>query len=37
VETLKEGVALAGQVIDDGRAAGALARLVEITTAAEPA
>jgi anthranilate phosphoribosyltransferase len=37
VETLKEGVALAGQVIDDGRAAGALARLAEITTAAEPA
>ena len=37
VETLREGVELAGQVIDDGRAAGALARLVEITTAAEPA
>ena len=37
VETLREGVELAGQVIDDGRAAGALARLVAITTAAEPA
>lgn len=37
VETLRQGVELAGQVIDDGRAAGALARLVEITTAAEPA
>ncbi|MDB5443991.1 MAG: trpD [Phenylobacterium sp.] len=37
VETLREGVELAAQVIDDGRAAGALARLVEITRAAEPA
>jgi anthranilate phosphoribosyltransferase len=37
VETLKEGVALAGQVIDDGRAAAALDRLVAITKAAEPA
>jgi anthranilate phosphoribosyltransferase len=30
VETLREGVELAGQVIDDGRAQGALDRLVEI-------
>jgi anthranilate phosphoribosyltransferase len=30
VETLREGVDLAGQVIDDGRAAGALAKLVSI-------
>jgi anthranilate phosphoribosyltransferase len=37
VETLREGVELAGQVIDDGRAAAALQRLVEITRAAEPA
>jgi len=37
VETLREGVELAGQVIDDGRAAAALERLVEITRAAEPA
>jgi len=37
VETLREGVELAGQVIDDGRAAAALARLAEITKAAEPA
>jgi anthranilate phosphoribosyltransferase len=35
VETLREGVELAGQVLDDGRAAGALARLVE-TTRPEP-
>jgi anthranilate phosphoribosyltransferase len=37
VETLREGVELAGRVIDDGRAAAALQRLVEITRAAEPA
>jgi len=37
VETLREGVDLAGQVIDDGRAAGALQRLVAITAAEEPA
>jgi len=37
VETLKEGVELAGAVLDDGRAAAALAGLVEITRAAEPA
>jgi anthranilate phosphoribosyltransferase len=37
VETLREGVTLAGQVIDDGRAKAALDRLVEITHAAEPA
>jgi anthranilate phosphoribosyltransferase len=37
VETLRDGVELARQVIDDGRAAAALQRLVEITRAAEPA
>ncbi len=37
VETLREGVELAGQVIDDGRAARALARLVTITSEAAPA
>jgi anthranilate phosphoribosyltransferase len=37
VETLREGVAVAGQVIDDGRAKAALDRLVEITCASEPA
>jgi anthranilate phosphoribosyltransferase len=37
VETLREGVELAGQVIDDGRALAALDRLVEITRAPEPA
>lgn len=37
VETLREGVDLAGKVIDEGRAASALARLAEITQAAEPA
>jgi anthranilate phosphoribosyltransferase len=37
VETLREGVELAGQVIDDGRAAAALAKLVEIAPAKEPA
>jgi anthranilate phosphoribosyltransferase len=37
VETLREGVTLAGQVIDDGRAKAALERLVEITRAPEPA
>jgi anthranilate phosphoribosyltransferase len=37
VETLREGVELAGQVIDDGRAAAALERLVAITAAEEPA
>ena len=31
VETLREGVELAGEVIDDGRARGALNRLIEIT------
>ena len=31
VETLREGVALAGEVIDDGRARTALARLIEAT------
>ena len=30
VETLREGVELAGQVIDDGRALAALDKLVEI-------
>ena len=34
VETLREGVALAAAVIDDGRAAAALERLVEATNAA---
>ena len=34
VETLREGVALAAAVIDDGRAAAALDRLVEATNAA---
>jgi anthranilate phosphoribosyltransferase len=33
VETLREGVELAGQVIDDGRAQAALDKLVEITAA----
>jgi anthranilate phosphoribosyltransferase len=37
VETLRDGVELAGRVIDDGRAAAALERLVAITRAAEPA
>jgi len=37
VETLREGVDMAGAVIDDGRAAQALQRLVELTKAAEPA
>ena len=37
VETLREGVDLAAAVIDDGRAAGALSRLIETTKAAEPA
>ncbi|MDB5466687.1 MAG: trpD [Phenylobacterium sp.] len=37
VETLREGVDLAAQVIDDGRAALALARLVAVTNAVEPA
>jgi anthranilate phosphoribosyltransferase len=36
VETLREGAELAGQVIDDGRAAGALAKLVEIAPAKAP-
>jgi anthranilate phosphoribosyltransferase len=36
VETLREGVGLAGQVIDDGRAAQALARLVAVTTQSSP-
>jgi anthranilate phosphoribosyltransferase len=31
VETLREGVELAGQVLDDGRAKGALDKLVELT------
>src|SRR5205085_3727528 len=33
VETLREGIALAAEVIDDGRAAGALATLVAVTAA----
>jgi anthranilate phosphoribosyltransferase len=33
VETLREGVSLAGQVIDDGRASTALDRLIQITKA----
>jgi anthranilate phosphoribosyltransferase len=33
VETLREGVAVAGAAIDDGRARDALARLVSITNA----
>ena len=37
VETLREGVDLAAAVIDDGRAAQALARLITLTKAAEPA
>lgn len=37
VETLREGVDLAAQVIDDGRAAAALKRLAEITSAGQPA
>lgn len=37
VETLREGVVLAAQVIDDGRAGAALDRLVAITRAPEPA
>jgi anthranilate phosphoribosyltransferase len=37
VETLREGVALAAAVIDDGRAAQALQRLVAVTKAPEPA
>jgi len=37
VETLREGVDLAGQVLDDGRAALALARLAQITSEAAPA
>jgi len=37
VETLREGVDLAGQVIDDGRAAAALHRLVEISCTSERA
>jgi anthranilate phosphoribosyltransferase len=37
VETLKEGVELAAEIIDDGRAQKALERLVEITHAPEPA
>ncbi|HSV02158.1 MAG TPA: anthranilate phosphoribosyltransferase [Phenylobacterium sp.] len=37
VETLREGVELAGRVIDDGRAAQALARLAAIAPAPEPA
>jgi len=37
VETLREGVELAAAVIDDGRAAGALQRLIALTQAAEPA
>jgi anthranilate phosphoribosyltransferase len=37
VETLREGVDLAAAVIDDGRAAAALERLVAVTTAPEPA
>ncbi|THD80757.1 MAG: anthranilate phosphoribosyltransferase [Phenylobacterium sp.] len=37
VETLRDGVDLAAQVIDDGRAQAALDRLVAITRAPEPA
>ena len=37
VETLREGVDLAAQVIDEGRARAALDRLVAVTRAAEPA
>lgn len=37
VETLREGVDLAAAVLDDGRAAATLARLIETTKAAEPA
>jgi anthranilate phosphoribosyltransferase len=33
VETLRDGVALAGQVIDDGRARAALEKLIEVTRA----
>ena len=33
VETLREGVELAGQIIDDGRAKAALDKLVEVTSA----
>ena len=35
VETLRDGVELAGQIIDDGKAKAALAKLVELTTAQE--
>jgi anthranilate phosphoribosyltransferase len=37
VETLREGVDLAGEVVDDGRALAALERLIAVTRAAEPA
>jgi anthranilate phosphoribosyltransferase len=37
VETLREGVALAGAVIDDGLAQQALEKLIAATCAAEPA
>jgi anthranilate phosphoribosyltransferase len=37
VETLREGVELAAAVLDDGRAAQALERLIAITSASEPA
>jgi anthranilate phosphoribosyltransferase len=37
VETLREGVEVAAAAIDDGRAAQALARLINATKAAEPA
>jgi anthranilate phosphoribosyltransferase len=37
VETLRDGVDLAAQVVDDGRAAAALERLAAITQAVEPA
>ena len=37
VETLREGVELAVQVIDEGRAQKALETLMAVTTAAEPA
>ena len=33
VETLREGVELAGQIIDDGRAKAALDKLIEVTAA----
>ncbi|HEX3700725.1 MAG TPA: anthranilate phosphoribosyltransferase, partial [Phenylobacterium sp.] len=37
VETLRDGVELAAAAIDDGRAQAALERLVEATSAPQPA